>query len=191
MLVVKDQTFALFPTSTVFPCLGFCYEATGQGLALCWVTHVLRAQLLSRVRLCDPVDCSPPASSVQGVLQGRILEWAAISSSRGSSGPGVEPGSPLLQVDSSLLSHQGSPVVCVQAESFARCGRGQCRVPGVIGCKRSRDSGISRTAAGLYGRRGFSFCHQVVTAAGASSVGHFVRCGFFEAIVTLLPKSPA
>ena len=35
--------------------------------------------------LCDPMDCSPPGSSVHGVLQTRILEWVAISSSRGSS----------------------------------------------------------------------------------------------------------
>ena len=37
--------------------------------------------------LCDPVDCSPPGSSVHGVLQARILEWVAISFSRGSSRP--------------------------------------------------------------------------------------------------------
>ena len=35
--------------------------------------------------LCDPMDCSPPASSVHGILQARILEWVAISFSRGSS----------------------------------------------------------------------------------------------------------
>ena len=34
---------------------------------------------------CDPIDCSPPASYVHGILQARILEWVAISSSRGSS----------------------------------------------------------------------------------------------------------
>ena len=34
--------------------------------------------------LCDPTDCSPPGSSVHGVLQARILEWVAISFSRGS-----------------------------------------------------------------------------------------------------------
>ena len=34
---------------------------------------------------CDPMDCSPPGSSVHGISQARILEWAAISSSRGSS----------------------------------------------------------------------------------------------------------
>ena len=37
--------------------------------------------------LCDPVECSPPASSVHGILQARILEWVAISFSRGSSRP--------------------------------------------------------------------------------------------------------
>ena len=34
-----------------------------------------------------PVDCSPPSSSVHGILQARILEWVAISFSRGSSQP--------------------------------------------------------------------------------------------------------
>ena len=37
--------------------------------------------------LCDPVDCSLRGSSVQGILLARILEWVAISSSRGSSRP--------------------------------------------------------------------------------------------------------
>ena len=35
--------------------------------------------------LCDPVDYSPPGSSVHGILQTRILEWVAISFSSGSS----------------------------------------------------------------------------------------------------------
>ena len=34
-----------------------------------------------------PVDCSPPSSSIHGILQARILEWVAISFSRGSSRP--------------------------------------------------------------------------------------------------------
>ena len=37
--------------------------------------------------LCDPMDCSPPGSSVHGILQAGILEWVAISCSRGSSWP--------------------------------------------------------------------------------------------------------
>ena len=35
--------------------------------------------------LCNPMDCSLPGSSVHGIFQARILEWVAISSSRGSS----------------------------------------------------------------------------------------------------------
>ena len=37
--------------------------------------------------LYDPMDCSPPASSVQGIFQARIMEWVAISYLRGSSWP--------------------------------------------------------------------------------------------------------
>ena len=37
--------------------------------------------------LCDPMDCSPPGSSVHGILQARILEWVAISFSTGTSRP--------------------------------------------------------------------------------------------------------
>ena len=37
--------------------------------------------------LYDPVDCSPPGSSVHGILQARVLEWVATSFSRGSSQP--------------------------------------------------------------------------------------------------------
>ena len=35
--------------------------------------------------LCDPMDCSPPGSSVHGVLQAAILEWVSMPFSRGSS----------------------------------------------------------------------------------------------------------
>ena len=37
--------------------------------------------------LCHPMDCSPPDSSVHGILQARILEWIAVPFSRGSSPP--------------------------------------------------------------------------------------------------------
>ena len=37
--------------------------------------------------LCDPMDYSPPGSSVHGILQARTLEWVAIPFSRGSSWP--------------------------------------------------------------------------------------------------------
>ena len=41
----------------------------------------------SCLTLCNSIDYSPPGSSVHGVLQARILEWVAISFSRGSSQP--------------------------------------------------------------------------------------------------------
>ena len=43
--------------------------------------------LQSCLMLCDPLDCSPPGSSVCGILQARILEWVAMPSSQGSSQP--------------------------------------------------------------------------------------------------------
>ena len=46
---------------------------------------VLVAQ--SCLTLCDPMDYRLPGSSVRGIIKGRMLEWVAISSSRGSSRP--------------------------------------------------------------------------------------------------------
>ena len=43
--------------------------------------------LQSCLTLCDPVHCSPPGSSVLGILQERVVEWVAMPSSRGSSQP--------------------------------------------------------------------------------------------------------
>ena len=34
-----------------------------------------KGKSLSRVRLCDPRDCSPPGSSIHGIFQARVLEW--------------------------------------------------------------------------------------------------------------------
>ena len=49
--------------------------------------------------LCDPVDYSPPGSSVRGILQARILEWEACPSPGNLPDPGIEPGSPAPQAD--------------------------------------------------------------------------------------------
>ena len=58
--------------------------------------------LQSCLILCDPIVCSPPGSSVHGILQARILESVAMPSSRGSS----QPRSHALQADS---LHSESP----------------------------------------------------------------------------------
>ena len=51
----------------------------------------VKVKSLSRVTLCDPMDYSLPGSSLHGILQPRILEWVAISFSRGSSRPRDQP----------------------------------------------------------------------------------------------------
>ena len=60
-------------------------------------------------QLCLTV-CNPIDYTVHGILQARILEWAAFPVSRGSF-PGTEPGSPMLQVDSLPAEPQGSPCI--------------------------------------------------------------------------------
>ena len=47
-----------------------------------FMMKVLVAQ--SYLTISDPMDCSPPGSSVDGILQARILEWVAMAFSRGS-----------------------------------------------------------------------------------------------------------
>ena len=63
--------------------------------------------------LCDPMDCSPPGSSVHGILQAKILEWVAVPFSRASSQPqGSNLGLPHCRQMLYHLSHQGSPSNC-------------------------------------------------------------------------------
>ena len=47
--------------------------------------HAWMLNCFTHVWLCDPMDCSPPSSSAHRILQARILEWVAISFSKGSS----------------------------------------------------------------------------------------------------------
>ena len=49
----------------------------------------------SCLTLCDPLDYSPPGSSVHGIFQARILEWAAISSSMDHPNQTIEPMFPV------------------------------------------------------------------------------------------------
>ena len=52
---------------------------------VCLRTRLCAKSFQSCLTFCNPMDCSPPGSSVHGILQGRILEWVAMSFSRGSS----------------------------------------------------------------------------------------------------------
>ena len=101
------------PTTLVFKV--FLTSSRGNQVKILTITICLCmcAKLLQLcLTLCNPMDCSLPFSSVHGILQARILEGAAMPSSRESSPPGIKPASPAapeLQVDSLLLSLQESP----------------------------------------------------------------------------------
>ena len=87
---------------------------------------------------CDPLDCSPPGSSVHGIFQARILEWIAISFSRALPDPGIEPRSPALQADSLQTKLRGKlskPIHLPKFQSlhfwtwiFRAQGIGACRL---------------------------------------------------------------
>ena len=68
---------------------------------------VLVAQLC--LTLCDPANCSPPDSSVHGILQARILEWVAISFPGDLPNPGIESRSLALQAESLPSEPSGKP----------------------------------------------------------------------------------
>ena len=67
-------------------------------MCMCFLSCFSHGQLF-----CDPVDQSLPISSVHGILQARILEWVAMSSSMGSSQPKDQT-----QVSCSVLWQAGS-----------------------------------------------------------------------------------
>ena len=72
----------------------------------------VKVKSVSRVRLCDPMDCSLSGSSVHGIFQARVLEWIAIFLLQGIF-PTQESNLGLLHCRQTLyrLSYQGSPVV--------------------------------------------------------------------------------
>ena len=105
-------------TSPAVQWLRLCASTTGvmglipdQGTKVPYAACVLVTQ--SCLTLCGPMDPSLPGSSVHGLLQARILEYGAISFSRDLLKPGIEPGSPALQVDSLLSGPSRKPTCCV------------------------------------------------------------------------------
>ena len=81
-------------------------------LWLCFSVYMCVLVAKSCLTLCDPMDCGPPGSSVHGILQARILEWVAISFSRGSSQLRDQiPRSPALQADYLPSEPPGKPFI--------------------------------------------------------------------------------
>ena len=92
ILFPKVPLFLLEIVSGIFPCKqsGFAItkQDVGPPLETTWVAQIHWNEMKviqSCPTLCDPMDCSLPASSVHEILQARILEWVAIPFSKGSS----------------------------------------------------------------------------------------------------------
>ena len=88
---------------------------TSQVVLICSLLPAL--PLLLMLSVCDSMDCSPPGSLVHGILQARVLELVAISSSGGiflTQGS----NSHLLhwQADSLQLDHLGRPLLCLSLQ---------------------------------------------------------------------------
>ena len=91
-LLWRLQEFLLYPQSFPSKVCG----RQPQSVLLAFASHSIRLPRVNSISvlitqscptLCNPVDCHSPGSSVHGILQARILEWVAMSSSRGSSRP--------------------------------------------------------------------------------------------------------
>ena len=100
-LLSLSLSVSLLPSSCVS--LSLCVSfVSGSVISASWcVCHYISSTSISCampcvcaqscLTLCDPMNSSPPGSSVHEILQARILEWVAIPFSRGSSNPGIEP----------------------------------------------------------------------------------------------------
>ena len=82
----------IFPTQeskqSLLHCRLILYQLSYQGSPDNVITLERKSEVAqSCPALCDPMDCSLPGSSVHGIFQAIVLEWIAISSSRGSSQP--------------------------------------------------------------------------------------------------------
>ena len=64
----------------------------------------------SCLTLSDPMDCSPPGSSIHGIFRATVLEWIAYPSPADLSNPRIESGSPALQTDSLPTELSGKPL---------------------------------------------------------------------------------
>ena len=122
--------------------------------------------------LCDPLDCSPSGSSIHEVFQARILEWVAISYSRGSFQPrdrtcipciaggfltSEPPGKPLVKMDCCFC--------CSVAESCpTRCNPVECSTPGFPAIHRPLEFAQTHVHC--------QWCHPAIS----SSVTSFSSC---------------
>ena len=63
----------------LLPPWDFLGKSTGVGCHFLLQCMKVKMKSFSRVWLCDPMDCSPPGSSIHGIFQARVLEWVDIA----------------------------------------------------------------------------------------------------------------
>ena len=113
-----SQTFCRFHERRIFP-IPHISSSKVYSVPVCvYVCMSLVTQ--SYPTLYDPMDCSLLGSFAHGILQARILEWVAISFSRGSSrsDPGIKPRSPALQANALTSAPPGKPRAKVKSHMF-------------------------------------------------------------------------
>ena len=109
-ILIAAVSISLIHASSLGSYSGCCFSSEGHPYSSVWLFLCARAPVTFSPGLFDtqfcfcccllccaqslqscptlrPMDCSPPGSSVYGILQARILEWVAMPSSRGSSQP--------------------------------------------------------------------------------------------------------
>ena len=92
-------------------------ESRERGLGSVSIQYTEKSGSVSRSVISDssqPMDCSPPGSPVDGILQARIQEWVPIPFSRRSSQPRDRTRSPALQTESSLSEPPGKFFTCAR-----------------------------------------------------------------------------
>ena len=80
--------------------------------------------------VCDPMDCSPPGSSVHGILQARILEWLPFPPPGDLPDPGIEPAPVALVSSFSTTAPFAEPNVYMVTVN--RCNPHEQKLTGVI-----------------------------------------------------------
>ena len=125
---MNTSTGVIQPTSTIF--------------------HLMIALLLSpysHVRLCNPIDGSPPGPSVPGILQARTLEWVAISFSNACM------HAKLLQSCPTLQPHRRQPTRPLRPWDSPDKNTGGVAISFSRGSTQPRDpTGVSCTAGGFF-----------------------------------------
>ena len=116
--------------------ISICKDILREEISVCVYVCVLVYVRFSHVWLCDIMDCIPPGTSVHGILQAKILEWVAMSSSGNLPAPGIEPALFCLlycQVGSFPLAPPGKLVLVYTV--FSKGGSCYERVAKALGLK--------------------------------------------------------